>query len=365
MRIAIDARMVSDIKFGIARYVVNLVKAISRVDQKNQYVVLVQNDLLPKIIGVQNNIEYEFTKIKWLSIQDQLLLPLLIRKIRPDVFHATSFVVPLFQPCRTIVTVHDLIHMVFPADYGFQHKLYYQYVFKKALKSADKIIAISKHTKSDLISFLGIEPKKIEVIYEAADEIFKPIKDGVAIREYKKEHKLPDNYILYVGNRKSHKNLPNLFESFRIYKKNDKLNCYLVVTGPADKDILSLAVRHEIENWLVCVDKIDDQKLVLLYNSSQLFVYPSLYEGFGLPPLEAMACGTPVIVSNASSLPEIVADAGILVDARSAENIAEAMACIMSNNALAEEMGQKGLARSKLFSWEKCALETIRIYEGK
>lgn len=356
MHIVTDARMVKDRNFGIARYAYNLVKSLADIDSLNKYTVLVCNDALSMVVKA-DNFKFYRTPVKWKSIPEQWELPLLLKKIKPDIFHATSFVAPLLQPCKTIVTMHDLIHLIFPKDYGPQQKFYYRFIVQNALKSAARIIADSASTKNDLIRRLGVPENKVSVISLAAEEIFRPIVDEKALGVFRKEHHLPDKFILYVGNRKRHKNLAVLVRAFDLFKQKDQSGYKLIMTGQKDEGI------DHGEN-IVFAGEIEDASLPLLYNAASLFVMPSLYEGFGLPALESMACGIPVISSNVSSLPEVVGDAGILVDPSDEKALAEAMRKVLSDPALARSMREKGLERSKEFSWTKCASETLALYQS-
>ncbi|MDD5355578.1 MAG: glycosyltransferase family 1 protein [Candidatus Omnitrophica bacterium] len=364
MHIVIDARMVGKEKFGIARYVSNLVKALAAIDSQNKYTVLVQNDVLSSSVRAPNMV-FKRCAIKWLSLEEQWRIPALLRELKPDIFHATSFVAPVMQPCKTIITIHDLFQLIFPEHFGFIKHIYYRLVIGRAIKNAAHIIAVSESTKKDLISIFKVEPRKITVTYEAAEDNFRPITDRDVIDKFRREKRLSDNFMLYVGNHKKHKNITTLLKAFKIFKANDARNHYLVMSGGKDEGIVAMAQAAGILPWLVFVKVDNDNELSLLYNAAQLFVFPSLYEGFGLPPLEAMACGTPVITANVSSLPEVIGDAGLLIDPLSVSNLARAMGQVLSDRPLAEKMAEKGLARARSFSWVKCAEETKNIYESQ
>lgn len=281
-----------------------------------------------------------------------------------DIIHspenATLFVKLKNQ--KKIITVHDIIAHLFP-ELGITG-VRYKFLLSRTLKTADKIIAVSNSTKKDLINYFNIPEEKIRVISEAADEKFKPLNQE-EVNEIKRKYDLQFPFILYVGNLAKHKNIPALIEAFYKVKKKG-IQHKLVITGMKRwkyKEIFETIDKLNLQNDVVFTGYVSDEDLPALYNAADLFVYPSLYEGFGLPPLEAMACGAPVITSNTSSLPEVVGNAGIMVDPHDVGALADAMYEVLTNDGLKEDMVKRELKRAKMFSWEKCARETIEVYE--
>jgi glycosyltransferase involved in cell wall biosynthesis len=362
MKIAIDARPAEKERFGIAKYTYELIMALKDIPTGHDYVLLVNTNKLADFVVQQKNFRLYKIKSKWLGLGEQFEIPLALKKIRPDVFHATSFVVPVWQVVPTIVTIHDLIHLIFPEHYGLKHKIYFRLILKSILSRTQKIIAVSKSTKRDLINWYGIENQKIVVIYHGVSNQFRPIDDPRQIDIFKRQHSLPERFILYIGNRKRHKNLKGLFRAFANFKKFDKDQYYLVISGEQDHETEKLAGESGVKDWLVYTGKVLENELPLLYNSASLFVFLSLYEGFGLPPLEAMACGVPVIASNVSSLPEVVGEGGILVNPMETEQVGRLMQNVLTNSSLAEELKIKGLRQAANFTWEKCAMQTLEAY---
>lgn len=242
--------------------------------------------------------------------------------------------------------------------------LRYKFLFPRTLKTADRIIAVSNSTKRDLINYFNIPEEKIKVILEAADEKFKLL-NKEEINEVKQKYNLNFPFILYVGTLEARKNIPTLIKAFyKIKKKN--IEHKLVIAGKKGwkyKEIFETIDKLDLQNDVVFTGYVSDEDLPALYNAADLFVYPSIYEGFGLPPLEAMACGTPVITSNTSSLPEVVGDAGIMVDPCDVDGLTQTMCDVLTNDGLREDMIKKGLERAKMFTWEKCARETLKVYE--
>jgi glycosyltransferase involved in cell wall biosynthesis len=226
------------------------------------------------------------------------------------------------------------------------------------------IISISHHTKYDMLKHFKIPEDKIKVIHLAANECYKPLKED-EIYKINEKYSLNHPYILYVGGLEPKKNIPTLLKAFYKLKKHD-VNHKLVITGEKRwnyKSIFETIDKLNLQKEVIFTGYIPDEDLPALYNAADLFVYPSLYEGFGLPPLEAMACGTPVITSNTSSLPEVVGDAGIMVNPYDIDELTNKMYKVLTNEGLTEELSKKGLERAKLFSWKKCAEETLNTYK--
>jgi glycosyltransferase involved in cell wall biosynthesis len=227
---------------------------------------------------------------------------------------------------------------------------------------ADKIITVSQNTKDDLVEMFNYNPNKIKVIYNGVDSSYKLIDNKKLISEINNKYNTGENFLLYVGNIKPHKNIPVLLKALSNIDKQNKL----VIVGKRDKaydEIFDIIDQNNLKDRIIFTGFVPDEDLILLYNAAALFVYPSLYEGFGLPPLEAMACGTPVITSNVSSLPEVVGDAAITVDPHNIKELSKKINKILSNKDLQNKMIQRGIERAKQFTWDKTARETIKVYE--
>lgn len=267
---------------------------------------------------------------------------------------------PTIATCLDTIGLHLMEHDKFK-------KLFTGYSIK-AMAKADKIITISEKTKEDLIKYTKIPDEKIKTIYLGVDSKFQVLTDET-IQKLKKEYSLPPNFILYLGSEQSRKNFIFLIKSFYYLKKRYNLKIKLVKVGRPQIDkkqrqkTFELIKKLNLTNDIIFIDYIPEKDLTTLYNAANLFVYPSLYEGFGLPPLEAMACGTPVITSNTSSLPEVVGNAGIMIDPKNIQELTDAMYNVLKNPELEKELSKKGLKRAKMFSWEKTAKETLKVYE--
>jgi glycosyltransferase involved in cell wall biosynthesis len=355
MHVLFDARMLGSKKFGIARYAENLLKQFQVLGRQDRFTLLISGEFPLGSLRSATNIKLVRTGIKWLSFLEQLWLPLLIKRIQPDICFFPSFAAPMIQPAPTVIVIHDLMHLVFARDYSLRHKLYYNVVLRSALKKAKKVIAISRSSKKDIMRYYGLPDDKVEVIYNGVENVFRPVSDRQQIERFKKQKGLPERFLLFVGSSKVSKNLENIIAAFGIFSRTDKEGRYLVLSGTQDA---KLGGEHE---KIICAGDIDEVDLPLLYNSAELFVSPSLYEGFGLPHLEAMACGVPVIASNVSSLPEVVGDAGIQVDPRKPEEIAAAMSRVLGDKGFREGLVKKGLERARKFSWETSASKTLAV----
>jgi glycosyltransferase involved in cell wall biosynthesis len=266
-------------------------------------------------------------------------------------------IAPIFIPKnkKLVVTIHDVAFLVYQDSFSKFFQWYYRFIIPKNIKRADKIITVSKYSKKEIEKFYPNAKGKIEVIYLGIDEKFKPLKN------IKKK-----NQILYVGSLNERKNFYGVIEAF--LSLNDK-NLKLIMVGNFSKtfalnkasiDILKKAKQNEN---IIFKSNVSDNELIKLYNESRLFVYPSFYEGFGLPPLEAMACGTPVITSNVSSLPEVGGDAVVYCNPYDVEDIKEKIEMVLNDEKLQQEMIQKGLQRAKEFTWEKSAKEHLEVFE--
>lgn len=360
MRIAIDIRMLN--YSGIGTYIENLVKNLSQIDSKNEYILINSGEELPDL---PSNFKFRNIHSKVFSLSEHYKLPFILKEEGIDIFHFPHFYSLFFCACKGVVTIHDLIFSIFPAETSMPGRLYYNLMIKHSLKIAKKIIAVSHNTKRDIMNFFGIPDAKIEVIYEGIDKIFHPIDDRVVLENIKQKYNIDAQFILYVGLKKPHKNLSRLIRAFGLWKRSGRKG-KLVIVGKEDVrySLKPLVEEFGLNNEVVFTGYIPREDLVLLYNAAEIFVFPSLYEGFGLPVLEAMACGKPIIASNCSSLPEIVGDCAVLINPYDIEEMANVIKVVLDDEKLKRDLSQKALDRSKFFSWSKCAEQTIDVYES-
>lgn len=294
-----------------------------------------------------------------------------------DVVHYPYFepfflTLPLFSKHKTIITVHDLTPLVFPEHFkkGLKGFLKWQ-IQKVSLKNASAIITDSESSKKDIIKYAGISSAKIKVVYLAAGEEFKRIQNSeFKIQSLKKKYKLPDKFVLYVGDVTWNKNLPRLIAAVK--KTNAPLvmvgqaltNIQVDLTNPWNKDLAKVLALSEKDERIIRLGFVTSEELVLLYNIATVFAMPSLYEGFGLPILEAMSCGCPVVVSNGGSLAEVVGTAGRYIDPYDIDSIAKGISEVLNNPSLQKELSKKGIIQSKKFTWRKTADETMDAYRS-
>jgi glycosyltransferase involved in cell wall biosynthesis len=365
VRIAIDARKLYD--FGIGTYIRNLVRGLAKIDQATEYVLLTRQ----KDTGFAETLGPNFRAVAeragHYSFGEQLSLPLAVKRERVDLFHAPHYVLPLLTPGRSVVTIHDCIHLMFP-EY-LKHRLGYAYAraaMWTAAHKSDRIFTVSEQSKRDILKFFHVPPEKIVVTPNAIDDRFNVEPDAEHVKQIGERYQLSQAYILYVGNIKPHKNLERLIEAFHLVRSQGRSELELLIIGDEISKLKSLrrAVhRHDLHRYVRFHGFVPQETLAVLYRLASVFVFPSLYEGFGLPPLEAMACGTPVVTSNVSSLPEVVGDAAVLVDPYSPEAIAEGILKVLSSAHLRADMRQRGFARVKQYSWERSVARVREVYE--
>lgn len=370
MQCAIDGRYIQDHFPGIGRYTCNLIDALARVAPDDTFVVL-HNPALRNTrydvdaLAHHPNIELRDADIPTFSLREQWQIPAALRRVRTEVYHSPYYIMPYLPGCTTIVTIHDLVPLRYPFYFTPIQRLIFNATIRLAVHAAQKVITVSSASADDLLSLLRVPRERVVEIAEAADPAFTP-QSRETIDAVRARHQLPESYILYVGSNKPHKNLVRLVNAFA-HVRQCVPHTPLVIAGQWDARYTAAERRAadwglgDSVRWLANVPSAD---LPALYAGATLFVFPSEYEGFGLPALEAMACGAPVVCSNAASLPEVVGDAAILVNPRDVGEIAVAMERVLCDAALRDELRAKSLARAAQFSWERTARETLRVYES-
>jgi glycosyltransferase involved in cell wall biosynthesis len=365
VRIAIDARKLRD--YGIGTYVRNVLRHLSRIDRDTEYVLLCR----PQDCGIAAELGENFRTVPErsgpYSVREQIAVPMDLRRERADLFHAPHYVLPPLTPCPSVVTIHDCIHLQFPQY--LPHPLGHAYaraaLWVAAHRSA-RVLTVSEASKRDILRYFSIPAHKIDVIYNAIDERFGEAPGEEDVSRVRERYQLNDPYVLYAGNIKPHKNLERLIEAFHLLRRHGLDNVKLLIVGDEISKYATLrrAVhRYKLHQHVRFFGFVPDKTLAVFYRLASVFVFPSLYEGFGLPPLEAMASGTPVITSNVSSLPEVVGDAAIMLDPYDPIAIEQAMRLVLTQPALREDLRQRGFARVKQFSWERSVRRIRAIYE--
>ncbi|MCD6518750.1 MAG: glycosyltransferase family 4 protein [Anaerolineae bacterium] len=363
MRIGIDARMVYYRRAGISRYTLQLVEALARCDSNDEFVILQSFKSKEPIIDRPN-----FTQRRLLTPShhrlEQLTLSLEVSLLGLDVLHSPDFIPPFYRNCRSVITVHDLVFILYPHFLTKDAARYYGQI-DQAVRRTDAIIAVSQATKRDLMRLLGVPEHRIKVIYEAASPYFRPLKKPDLKQRVRGRFGIRTEFILFVGTIEPRKNIPTLLRAFRRLLDDYRLDVQLVLAGAKGwlyDEVFQLVEELDLSKDVLFLGRVTTEELLWLYNVAQVLVTPSIYEGFGLPPLEAMACGTPVIASNVSSFPEVVADAGLLIDPNNVEELTVAIWRVLDDSELRESLIEKGLKRASFFSWEKAAQETLALY---
>jgi glycosyltransferase involved in cell wall biosynthesis len=363
MRIGIDVRITHYTRGGISNYTLRLVKALAALDADTDYCILhSQKDHNPPLPAVN------FRPVAcWTPSHHRLERWALGVEATPlglDLLHSPDFVPPAFGYRRSVITVHDLNFLYYPQFLTAESRRYYNEQIEWAVKRTDHILADSHATKTDLISMLSVEPEKVTVVHLAADSTYRPLAEEEAERVVAK-YSLKPGYLLFVGTLEPRKNLPGLLQSYRLLRDARTTDKPLVLVGGKGwlyDEIFERVETLHLTPHVRFLHDVPDADLPGLYGAAGLLTMPSFYEGFGLPALEAMSFGTPVVVSNRASLPEIVGEAGLLVNPDDPEDIAEALGRVLTDTVLQAQMQKQGLTQATRFTWDKAARETLAVY---
>jgi glycosyltransferase involved in cell wall biosynthesis len=296
---------------------------------------------------------------------EQLLQPVALVRRRIDVLHSLGYVQPMLCSKRSVVTVHDLSFLRFPEAFNRSNRNYLRLFTTLSVRRANRVIAVSESTKRDLVDLLGIPAAKITVVYHGVEEEFRPFTSST-IADFRCKLGLPEHFVLYCGTLEPRKNVDGLIAAFAKVKREARLPHKLVLAGAKGwryERIFALVEELGLKDEVIFPGYLAYGEQPLWYNAADVFVYPSLYEGFGFPPLEAMACGTPVISSDVSSLPEVVGDAGLLVDPGERDELADAIRKVLMDHELRLAMGKAGLLRASEFTWSRAAARTVEVYQ--
>lgn len=374
--IGIDARFYGPLGKGLGRYTQEVVDNIINLDKDNRYVIFLYKENFDQFEIKDSRIKKVLVKARWYSVAEQLIMPYLILRERIDVMHFPHFNVPIFCPVKFIVTIHDLILTKFPtarastlgpAMYRLKN-LGYKITIRLAVRRAKRIIAVSEFTKKDIVDNFHVAPEMIEVTYEGIAPLDHAAEAG---KDDDKKTLLGYNihspYLLYVGNAYPHKNLESLIDVFSKIKEKNK-NLQLVLVGKEDyfylrlkKQVRRLGHEGAIPS-VIFAGYVPDSELASLYRNAICYVFASFYEGFGLPPLEAMAYGCPVVSSNRASMPEILSDAAVYFDPSRHLDMQRTIEAVVADVRLREDMARRGFERIKKYDWLSCAKKTLEIY---
>lgn len=363
MRIGIDTNILTMDKAGPAVYTQELISCLKDIDRENTYIYFCYDSEFHR----RNLLVRKVKNIILDTFWTQKILPDKLKKNRIDLLHCPAFKAPLKCGVPLIVTFYDLHILNNPKDYNSWLALYCKSMLGKIAKSADKIITISEFSKKDIIKTLSVPEKKVIVTYCGTDATFRVISDNELKNRIRDKYNLNKKFILYVGAVQPRKNIPSLLMAYSEFKKKRTFDYDLVFvtsSGWRNKSIFALINKFGLKNNIKFLKDTPRDDLVIIYNIAEFFVYPSFFEGFGMPVLEAMSCGCPVICSNTSSLPEVIGSAGITIDPNNSEELTNAMKDVANNNRLRQDLKQNGLQRSRMFSWTKCANQTLEVYKN-
>lgn len=374
MKVGFDIDSLTIKSGGIGRYAVNLINHISKIllnESQNEIFIFFYQSFNRNLINTYPDLKFvnKYTNIKSNVLRKGIFMPFSIRSFKMDLFHGLDHIgIPFIfksKKCKYAVTIHDLITRIYPDKFTIKHRFVQNALLPLILRKADKIIAVSNSTKNDIIKFYPKYSHKIKVIYEGVEPQFFP-RSNQEIEKTLTKYNIDFKYFLFLGTVEPRKNIVRVVDAFIKLKQAGNVEQKLVITGRKGwlyNEILEKINKSPFSQDMIFSGYIDDGDLPFLYSGADIFLYPSLYEGFGLPVLEAMACGTPIITSNLSSFPEVAGDAAILIDPMNIEEITYAIEKLWRDRDLREELQKKGLERAKLFSWEKAAKETLKLYE--
>jgi len=361
MRIGIDARLIYYTDAGISQYTLRLIQGLAEIDQEDEFLIL--RDRRDLLTITDNN----FKRIElWTPSHhrfEQWGLRFELPSLGLDLLHSPDFIPPFHRNFKSVITIHDLAFLLYPHFLTQDSARYYGQI-DQAVKSTDHIIAVSESTKQDTIRLLGVPESKLSVIYEAANPLYRPM-DRDQARAYVRQAYQLEEYLLFVSTIEPRKNLPILLHAFRALGDQYKVKTTLAIVGREgwlSKGTFALVEKLRLKDTVRFLGRVPVEDLVYLYNGAQALVHPSFYEGFGLPPMEAMLCGIPVICSNVSALPEVVGDAALLVPPEEVSEWTVAMWRVLHDQELRAEMQAKGYRRAQCFSVEKTARQTLEVY---
>ena len=379
MRIGIDARFYGPLGKGLGRYTQKLIENLQKIDTQNEYYIFLRQENWDEFRPYNPNFHKVLADYRWYTLAEQIFFPAKILRLRLDLMHFPHFNVPFLYYREFVVTIHDLILTKFPTmrattlgPWLYKMKYWgYRIIILSAVRRAKKVITVSEFVKKELINQFKLPTEKVIVTYEAADVVESgqlkiPDKDLT-------RYGIKQKYLLYVGNAYPHKNLEGLLRVFKILKTENNFDYQLVLVGKEDYfyDRLKAEARAagllEEKNGLAPVIFFgfsSQEMLADLYRNATLYVFPSFYEGFGLPPLEAMSYGLPVTASNSTCLPEILGEAAIYFDPKNTEEIAARIKEVLSNNDLRQKLIKLGFDQVKKYNWGKCAQATLIIYQN-
>ncbi|MBI4546343.1 MAG: glycosyltransferase family 4 protein [Ignavibacteriae bacterium] len=371
MKIGFNAQIISGSNTGVGVYAKNLLEALLQLGFPHEFFVFGNKDYLDQLsagtatfVPTRVLLRKSWQRILW----EQLALPHKVRQYRLDVMyypdHTTSL---LMNTKASIITIHDLSFLAFPKTFPFMTRSYKSYAVRHSVARADRIVVDSHATKTECLRLLDVPETKLEVVHNGIDKCFNRVTDVTKLHEVQKKYNLPKNFILCVSTLELRKNITTLVKAYSSLRRRHTVDHKLIVAGGKGwlyEEIFRTVHALSLETDVIFLGYVGRDDLVGLYNLADVFVYPSLYEGFGFPPLEAMACGCPVVASNSSSLPEVIGDAGLQVDCRNEDELTGAVLRVITDSEYRNTLVARGFMRIKQFTWGNAAKKLLGVFQS-
>lgn len=366
MIVGIEGRTLQGRRYGVARYLVNLLRELVALEGDEEYILYLSRPIDPLPFNSSRLRERVLTRAPGLTWR-HLKLPLAMRRDGVDLHFSPSYFLPLLKVCPAVVTVHDLTFKVHPEWFAADRRFLFDDLFWREVRRAERIITVSEHSKRDIVEILGVDPSRVSVIPGAPEGHFQPLRDKERLDAVRQRYGLRPGFLFTVGSIHTRRNLERLIQAVSLAGREAGGEPQLLILGtPAPftppVDIWGTARRCGMEGRVIHLEYVTEEELLCLYNACGLFVYPSLYEGFGLPVVEAMACGAPVACARATSLPEVAGEAAAYFDPLDVEDMARVLASLLTDHEEQERLSRAGVERAAGFSWRRAAEQTLRVF---
>ncbi len=377
MRVGIDARFAVHNRRGIGNYALKLIQNLAEIDTNNEYVIYIDKEDVKKVLPQKSNFRTKTIFPSNYLVWEQFVLPIHAKKDKVDILHCTGNTAPIFldERIKLVSTIHDVM---FLKDYSelpkstsyYQRigRLYRKAIVPKTIRHLSMALTISEFSKNDILQHLRqLDHNKIKVVYTSANESFVQVDKINSLQKIRTKFNIDCNYILTLGAIDPRKNTELVIKTYLELKIKNNINEKLLIVGIPNwkqSEFYNIVEESNFKEDILFVNFVSEEDLVLLYNCASIFLYPSLYEGFGIPLLEAMACGVPVVTSNVTSMPEIAGDAAFLINPHNGQELKAAVIKLLSDENLRNDLIARGLKQAKEYSWIKTAKQTLAIYES-